>query len=126
MSDLVPIPGVPGYLVDRFGRVWSIKSGRHNRYRDPHPIRSYRESNGYLRVTLMPFGRLKTFSVHDLVARAFHGPRPDRMVVCHLNDDPADNRPENLVYPRRLGDAYPEDALGQGCLRVPAGLRAGA
>ena len=36
--------------------------------------------------------------VHHAVAEAFHGPRPHGMVCLHLNDNPADNRPENLRW----------------------------
>ena len=41
----------------------------------------------------------KTFKVHRLVCEAFHGPAPfDSAVVMHLDDDPANNRPENLRW----------------------------
>lgn len=41
----------------------------------------------------------KTFKVHRLVCEAFHGPSPFRgAVVMHLDDDPANNRPENLKW----------------------------
>jgi len=36
--------------------------------------------------------------VHQLVAVAFIGPRPDGMVTCHNNGDSLDNRVENLRY----------------------------
>lgn len=39
--------------------------------------------------------------VHQLVARAFHGPQPPNTDVRHINGDPQDNRPENLVYGSR-------------------------
>lgn len=43
----------------------------------------------------------RTMKVHRLVSMAFHGPEPlsnQRMVVGHLDDDPANNRPDNLRW----------------------------
>lgn len=39
--------------------------------------------------------------VHHLVAEAFLGPRPEGLLVCHLNDQGFDNRVENLTYADR-------------------------
>ncbi|WP_423489008.1 HNH endonuclease signature motif containing protein [Mycobacteroides sp. PCS013] len=36
--------------------------------------------------------------VHHAVLAAFVGPRPEGMLVLHSNDDPSDNRLENLRY----------------------------
>lgn len=36
--------------------------------------------------------------VHHLVASAFHGDRPNGLVICHRNGDPQDNRASNLRY----------------------------
>ena len=52
----------------------------------------------YLRVGLCRNGELCMHKVHLLVAEAFIGPRPDGLVCRHLNDDPADNRVENLRW----------------------------
>ena len=41
----------------------------------------------------------KTFKIHRLVCEAFHGPPPfDGAVVMHIDDDPANNTPENLKW----------------------------
>ena len=41
----------------------------------------------------------KTFKVHRLVCEAFHGAQPNKnSVVMHLNENPSDNRPENLFW----------------------------
>lgn len=43
--------------------------------------------------------RNKTYKVHRLVCEAFHGPAPfEKAVVMHLNENPDDNRPENLQW----------------------------
>jgi hypothetical protein len=39
------------------------------------------------------------------VLLAFVGPRPDGAVGRHFNDDPVDNRPENLAWGTRLDNA---------------------
>jgi RNA:NAD 2'-phosphotransferase (TPT1/KptA family) len=76
------------------------KPGRCGRFKTVHRIAAHPDRRGYLQVTLYigPGGPKKRFAVHDLVARAFHGPRPIGTVVCHRNDDPGDARPENLCY----------------------------
>jgi hypothetical protein len=52
----------------------------------------------YRRVTLRTPGTAKGWTVHALVLLAHTGPRPEGMVVRHLNGDPADNRLANLAY----------------------------
>lgn len=52
--------------------------------------------SGYLSVTLghKANGRY----IHQLVAETFLGPRPQGLLIRHLNGDPSDNRVENLAY----------------------------
>jgi len=47
--------------------------------------------------------RLKrTFKVHQLVCEAFHGPKPSPThIVLHLDEDPSNNKPENLRWGTR-------------------------
>lgn len=42
--------------------------------------------------------------VHQLIARTFIGPRPDRMDVCHNDGDPTNNRADNLRYDTRANN----------------------
>lgn len=54
---------------------------------------------GYPRVTISIHGAQHLAYVHDLVTRAFLGPRPtDKPHVRHLNGDRTDNRLKNLRY----------------------------
>jgi hypothetical protein len=43
----------------------------------------------------------KTYKVHQLVAEAFLGPRPDGYVVYHIDEDATNNVPDNLKYTTR-------------------------
>jgi len=54
--------------------------------------------SGYLHVTFNRSGYRTSHQVHVLVLTAFAGPRPDGMVVRHLNGDRADNRLANLAW----------------------------
>lgn len=50
--------------------------------------------NGYLRVKMNNIHR----QVHHLVAEATLGPRPEGLVVNHIDGNRTNNRPENLEY----------------------------
>lgn len=54
--------------------------------------------NGYRLVVLCRDNLDKTQYVHQLVALAFIGPRPEGMVICHNNGDPSDNRASNIRF----------------------------
>lgn len=43
-------------------------------------------------------GRTHDRKVHQLVLEAFVGPRPEGFVGCHWDDDPSNNRLENLRW----------------------------
>jgi hypothetical protein len=53
---------------------------------------------GYKKVSLWKNKREFQFRVHDLVAREFIGEKPRNLYVGHSDDDPANNRVENLSY----------------------------
>lgn len=55
-------------------------------------------------------------SVHSLVLEAFVGPRPEGMNGLHENDDPADNRLENLYWGTQSQNAF--DAIRNGKKKV--------
>ena len=77
-------PGKPGCFVSDLGRV-------RNRTKD---VRLLPTESGHLACSM--YGR--THKVHQLIAAAFHGPKPCGLVVMHMNHIPWDNRPENLRY----------------------------
>lgn len=97
-----PIKGFPGYAISEAGEVVSFK-GHQPAFVKPHPAR-----NGYLMVTLydgktsMRGSRIYyhrcCVTVHSLVAQAFLGPRPEGMVVDHIDGDKTNNSVTNLHY----------------------------
>lgn len=104
-----PVPGWETlYEVSSLGRVrsvdrvvmcknpWGVTAGR--RFKSKM-LRSDPGACGYHYVSLSRPGLIRQkHYVHDLVARAFLGPRPPGKLVRHLNDHIHNNTPENLAY----------------------------
>lgn len=95
-----PIPGFPMYEASDQGRISSRHFGVRRYLR---PVVS--GNSKYGKLTLVNEGQRKFFTVHQAVALAFHGPRPDGMCIRHLNGDHTDNRPANLRYGGALENA---------------------
>lgn len=84
-----PIPGYEGlYDVSSDGDVFSFKTSK--------LLKAGIGSAGYPQVDLCLQGKRRTYAIHQLVAAAFIGGRPEGMVVCHNDGDKTNNRPENL------------------------------
>lgn len=106
-----PIPQYEGmYEVSDHGQVRSIdrtvvdKNGK--RIALPGKLlKPGTNELGYLRVALSKEGVVRSCKVHQLVALAFIGPRPQGTETCHTNDIRTDNRPINLRY-----DSHSENA----------------
>jgi len=91
------IPGCPGYRASNLGRILKVKTGR--------ILSQRRARNGAMRVEIGD----STRTVHDLVARAFHG-RPVWLAgyrVKHRNGDLTDNRADNLIWSGVVIDQLP-------------------
>jgi hypothetical protein len=88
------IPNYEGvYRVSNTGKIQRIFKG--GRIKDKKLTKS---NTGYLVVHLSLNGKSKVFEVHQLVAMAFlnHIPDGHKFVVDHINNNPLDNRVENL------------------------------
>lgn len=84
------VPGLENLVeVSTRGRVRNPRLGR---------VLAGSRSLGYLHVRLSVGGVRRDFTVHELVALAFHGPRPAGHDVDHIDHDRANNAPENLRY----------------------------
>ncbi|MCZ9296685.1 NUMOD4 motif-containing HNH endonuclease [Corynebacterium yonathiae] len=85
-----PVVGYEGlYEISNKGRVLSL---RYNRMLKP-----WKPPRGGLQVHLTKNKTRKMNQIHRMVYSAFIGEIPDEHVVRHLNDNPEDNRPENLI-----------------------------
>ena len=93
------IQGFEGYEVSSLGQVRSWKKLRGNgpTPTEPRTLKPCVDKDGYKQVTLCA-GKQTTKKVCWLVCEAFHGERPDKRVVRHLNGIPSDDRKENLEW----------------------------
>ncbi|HWH14395.1 MAG TPA: NUMOD4 motif-containing HNH endonuclease [Miltoncostaeaceae bacterium] len=90
------IPSAPGYEVSNLGRVRSLRH-RYGLRRQPKML-ALQLVHGYPRVNLYSGGSYRPRRVHHLVAEAFIGPRPEGLIVRHLDGTRDNNVPENLAY----------------------------
>lgn len=99
------VPGYEGfYDVSDQGRVRSVRRMTPHGWRGGRPLKSFPDSDGYLRVNLSRNGQVAGLqAVHRLVLLAFTGapPSPDHE-CCHGPGGKLDNRPANLSWGTRL------------------------
>ena len=104
-NDIPDYEGV--YQVSNLGRVKSL-SRKIYKLKTNNLLYTQKEivkkpkikksKRNYYIVSLFKDGKGKDFSIHQLVAMAFLGHKPCgyKLVVDHINNDPLDNRVENL------------------------------
>lgn len=84
------------YKISNYGRVMSLKKyGKTN----SRIIKNIKNGHGYFYVNLCKDSKCTIFRVHQLVAMAFLGHKPDgtaRIVIDHINNIKSDNRLSNL------------------------------
>jgi hypothetical protein len=86
MEEWRAVPGQTQFLVSSEGRVARLMKV------DP-------PSRRYVRINVRDaLGKMRGHLAHVWVLEAFRGPRPVGAVARHLNDDPVDNRLENLAW----------------------------
>lgn len=104
-----PIVGLEGlYEVSSLGRARSLDrrvlhTGKKRSFYNTHKGKMLKlcDNGAYLQVVLpikSKNSHQKTITVHSIVAIAFHGPKPDGMVVRHMDGNPRNNAAENLCY----------------------------
>lgn len=87
------IEGFEDYEVSNLGNVKSLKFGREK------ILKPTLDNNGYYLVGLSKNGKARNKQVHKLVAMIFLNHKSDitgKIVIDHINNDPLDNRLENL------------------------------
>jgi hypothetical protein len=94
----VEVVGFPRYEVSSEGRF---------RQKESHYImKQGKEINGYSIVLLTRSGHQYCKLAHRLVCESFNGPPTERLpLVNHINRDKGDNRPCNLEWISRSGNA---------------------
>lgn len=106
-KDVVGFEGL--YQFNKCGTLKSSDRWEYtkNRFSDFKRLRvgktmvPYVDKNGRYRVCLCKKGLPKKFFIHRLMLETFVGPCPVGMEACHINDDPSDNRLENLYWGTR-------------------------
>lgn len=125
MIDRVRItPEFPRLVISDTGVLW----GPSGRRLSPFPDRY-----GYFRFNLYTGpGQWAQYSVHTVVCTAFQGPRPEGLMVRHLDGDPANNWASNLRWgtqteneadkllhgTRPLGESHPQARLTEADIRI--------
>lgn len=88
------------YMVSSFGRIKSLAKivGNGKGYLQSERILNLcKDSDGYLQFSLPTVNRRKkTYKVHRFVAEIFIGKIPEKAHVCHIDDNPQNNRVDNL------------------------------
>jgi hypothetical protein len=115
----LPIPGWEDlYEVSSCGRVRGMdrtiyyKDGRVRFYRGVILKGATHRTGGYPLVNLSRDHKPKGFAVHQLVALAFIGPRPEGQEVRHWDGNPLNNNVSNLLYGTPVENA--QDKLRHG------------
>lgn len=100
------IEGFTGYRVGNDGTVWTCRiPGHGNRFGNWRLMALGDGHNHYRLVGLTVNKRRITRYVHDLVLRAFMGPRPIGMQACHNPDpNPLNNAITNLRWDTPSGN----------------------
>jgi len=123
-----PVPGYEElYEVSDLGRVRSVDGIRFNGHAW-HPFKGrllslLGKNARYWHVALSKNRKVKCRRVHELVADAFLSPCPGKRGrngwhIDHINDDPKDNRSENLQWLTHRDNTYvkpnrPRDSFGR-------------
>jgi hypothetical protein len=70
----LPVPGYEGfYDVSDLGQVRSIRHMTSRGWRGGKILKQFKDSDGYYRVNLSRYGKVRSYPVHALVLRAFAG-----------------------------------------------------
>ena len=101
------------YKVSNLGRVKSLERIKMLRGKYPYVMKEkilklIVHSTGYMSITLYKNNNQKSFKIHQLVAISFlnHTACGYKLVVDHINDNPLDNRVENLQVVTARYNAY--------------------
>jgi hypothetical protein len=107
-ENWLPVPGYPGYEVSDQGQVRSLDREVRSRWGTPKTLKGKLLSQvkvggsgpggRYWACVLYRNGKGRQIVVHLLVLETFIGPRPQGLYGCHRDDNPDNNRLENLYW----------------------------
>lgn len=103
MIEFREIPGFPEYLAASTGHIWSkSRLDCLGRTWGGYWLKGKPARSGHLRVGLYRRGKQVWRYIHRLVLESFAGSCPLGHETCHNNNDPTDNRVENLRWDTHL------------------------
>jgi len=92
------------YKVSDQGDIWSV--------RNEMVLKPMHRKEQYFRVCLSRMGWRVTIPVHEIVAKAFIGPKPKGLEICHNNGNGFDNAKTNIRYDTHVNNCM--DAVSYG------------
>lgn len=99
----------PGYYATKDGRIWSTKQ---NKY-----LKTRKNNKGYDLVNISIDGKVKTYSVHRLVAKAFLNNPKNLPTINHKDGNKTDNAVSNLEWTSQSDNEL--DAFDKGLVDRP-------
>jgi hypothetical protein len=93
------LPDLEGYRFGNDGSAWSQRQPGTGKLTGIwRRLKSALDRDGYPQLCLRFSSRHRTFKVHQLVCRAFHGPCPNGMVCRHRDGNPKNAKARNLFW----------------------------
>ena len=112
------IPGYPDYEISKSVIIRRKSPGRYSKM-----VVAQTSDKTYLGAKLRDeFGTWRRVKVHVLMMATFVGPRPEGLVINHIDGDKLNNRLDNLEYCTQLAnERHSLTVLGKTHLRGPDG-----
>ena len=86
----LPIKNYDNYCVSNFGNIKNLKTNR--------ILKSRNHNQGYKLISLSKNGKVKTFTVHRLVAKAFLENPDNKPMIDHIDENKTNNNVKNLRW----------------------------
>lgn len=111
-TDAKSVDGFPGYFVSPRGEVFSTQSGFSRKLSSAKcgPTRMYDF------VAIRANGKSFSRTIHTLVAKAFHGPKPsEKHEARHLDGNTDNNSADNIAWGTRSENSADRTRHGRNC-----------
>lgn len=87
-----PMPWSPKHQASSIGRIRKIINRDHPERRQEIYMRFDNDKDGYLKISI----KNRRWMVHRIIYLLFVGPLEDGLVVCHIDGEKTNNKPDNL------------------------------